>query len=471
MKQKLVRKLKMKNDKNKELKSLYIPESKRVTGLHTRCNRCGTEVKDFCGETNQPLNRCPFPEYHRFKAIAHTPDTRNKRRSEILNTRDYGEAVKQTIDFLDEVKNDKTNIPIPVLQGKTAIASPIESKPQNMTSLMARYVGFLKGDSEVVPAFMNKTRSKSHISDVERVFVLFSKSLDYNKIDYKTIDIRTIDTIHVGYFHKLLVEKMKIIRTFNKGLSIFSSFYKYLNEHEKLKISDPFKPVPRIQTTSKVESIKMEDYFKLLEIVQKPELGRAKKGKGVINLYKPWVKDAIELGMATGRRNEEIVELKWNNIHWYNIEKKEGYILTEDIKVNRIMKLEGDNRRFIPIPITADLYNILLRIGLKRYNGQDHYILAPEEETMARVTIKRFMSEAFTHYFRQLKTGTKVTFKSLRKAYISLLSAKIGMENTRLITRHSDTNVMKNHYVDKNIIAMAASAGSILTAKIDLSKS
>jgi hypothetical protein len=91
----------------------------------------------------------------------------------------------------------------------------------------------------------------------------------------------------------------------------------------------------------------------------------------------------------------------------------------------------------------------------EKYKGSDKYILAPEE-IMKRETINKFMTHAFPHYFKQLDTGRNLSYKSLRKTYISRLSAFMGIDNARLITKHSGTQVMEEHYIDKKVIVHTA---------------
>ncbi len=71
-------------------------------------------------------------------------------------------------------------------------------------------------------------------------------------------------------------------------------------------------------------------------------------------------------------------------------------------------------------------------------------------------TISSFISHSFTHYYKQLETERELSYKCLRKTYISSLSAALGIENARLITKHSGTQVMEEHYVDKKVIALTA---------------
>lgn len=208
-------------------------------------------------------------------------------------------------------------------------------------------------------------------------------------------------------------------------------------------------------TTTNIETITEEEYKRLLEIIQKPELGKSELQTGEVkNLLKPWMSDAVELGLDTGRRLGEVVQMKFNGIA-VDDNGKPMYIKVEDFKVNRQKGNARENTKYIYVPITKSLQELLLRIGYEKYKGSDKYILAPEEK-MERETISSFVSHSFTHYYKQLETGRDLSYKCLRKTYISSLSASLGIDNARLITKHSGTQVMEEHYVDKKVIALTA---------------
>jgi hypothetical protein len=60
-----------------------------------------------------------------------------------------------------------------------------------------------------------------------------------------------------------------------------------------------------------------------------------------------------------------------------------------------------------------------------------------------------------THYYKQLNTGRNLTFKCLRKTYITRLALSLGL-NARIITRHSGEDVIIKHYLDEKVITKVA---------------
>lgn len=450
-------------------KPLHIPPNKKFKGLKILCYGCGTLVNGVCKKTGKPLASCQFADKHRYKIIVHVPGTKNERRVKVLETRNYDEALKQAIDFQREVKEHtkgterESEKKIEEYSANAEVEPKQEremkrdqtSKSYGLFDLMARYVGYLSGDPEVVPEFRKKVRSRGHIGDVERTFKQFAAALKNSNYDVRSIRVDEIDDREIGKFHEYMLKELKFRNSsYNKALTILTSFYNYLN-NEGYRIRNPFLGIPRKSIANKIEIIPRDEYDKLLEIVQKPELGIATLSTGEEkNLYKPWVKDAIELGLQTGRRNEEIARMNWKEL--YEDEKGNPlYIKVPDFKVNRQRGSGEENLKYIYVPVTEDLKELLERLGYEKYKGSEKYILAPEEE-MERDTIRKLMSRSFTHYYKQLGTGRNLKFKCLRKTYITQLTNFMGMDNARLITKHSGTEVMQQHYIDQKAISKTA---------------
>lgn len=442
-------------------KPLHIPASKKFTGLKVHCAKCGTLVDEECKMTGKSIKQCPHPEKHKFKVIVSVPGSENARKTKTLETRDYNEAVEQAIAFQKEIKGNKETEPHHAPKEFRAASATQENREQGtlLINLMAHYVGYLHGDPEIVPEFKRKERGKEHVKDVERIFKYFLFSLKKNGYDVTTLSADGIDDRMLGKFHAYLLDDLQYgNRSYNKAMSLMTSFYTYL-ESEGYRLRNPFGAIARKPVKTEIETIEPEEYERLLEIVGKPELGMHTFSNGITkNLYKPWVKDAIELGLATGRRREEIVKMKWNNI----IKDKNGnpiYIKIPDFKVNRQRGTTEEYLKYIHVPITAELRDILIRLGEDEHEGEDAYILAPEE-TMERDTMRRFVTRSFSHYYDKLDTGKHLTFGCLRKTYITHLREYLG-DNTRLVTGHSSDQVMDKHYIDPTHIVKTAQGFSV----------
>lgn len=435
---------------------LYIPPNKRVKGLVVYCYLCKTNITSgICKTTGKSIKQCSNGDKHVFKVYVSVPGTKNERRTKKLETRDINEAMKQAIDFEKEVKENIYQRGASIGINERKIEKSVKQKiPDNILNAMARYIGFLYNDSEIVPAFKKEIRSKKHVEDVERNFKYFVVSLRENGYDLNKLSLDEVNDQVIGKFDNYILNELMLSNSsYNRAMTELASLYNYYI-NEGLITKNPFKSIPRKHVNPNIETITEDEYMSLLEIIQKPELGKSKLSNGVIkNMYKPWMKDAVEFGLLTGRRNEEIVQMKWNNI-----EDEKGDMLdirAIDFKVSRQKGLEGNNLKPIYVPITDELKDLLFRMGYEKYKGSDKYILAPEE-TMKRETVNKFMSHAFPHYYKQLLTGRDLSFKCLRKTYISNLSGFLGIDNARLITKHSGTQVMEEHYVDKKVIVHTA---------------
>jgi hypothetical protein len=90
-------------------------------------------------------------------------------------------------------------------------------------------------------------------------------------------------------------------------------------------------------------------------------------------------------------------------------------------------------------------------------NGDD-YLLAPDINISRKRVMADALSRGFSHYYQQLNTGKKLTFKCLRKTYITRLEIYIGRGNTKAVTGHSadKVNVIEQNYIDKKEVAKAA---------------
>jgi hypothetical protein len=101
--------------------------------------------------------------------------------------------------------------------------------------------------------------------------------------------------------------------------------------------------------------------------------------------------------------------------------------------------------------------SLLNELGYEKYKDTDKFILAPEIKNERNRVMADCLSRGFTHYYDQLNTGRKLTFKSLRKTYITNLQIYFsGNGDTKSITGHSDNQVIERNYIDKKEIAKAA---------------
>lgn len=393
----------------------------------------------------KPLSKCKHKGKKVYKAYLPDPKRKGKRITRALEAETREEAIIELINIKKSL--DAQENAIPIIEKKV-----IEKRNNyNLKQQMSRYVGFISGDPEIAPSFIHP-KSKGHIRDVKRTFkqitALFGKSVE-------TMSAKELTTMQAGQFRDYLLKNLQLQgRSFNKAKTIFSSFYKYLSDFEKIDVKNPFSIVPQEPTNTNFEIPTNQELQLILEALEKPELGICRVGKKDPQnkiLFRPWLRDGTELLVETGRRSEEVVKMRWNNYH----ESAEGsYVQIPDYKVNRIKHLEGDKEKFVFVPVTASLKELLLRLGLEEFRGQDRYILAPNDP-MDRDILNRFFTRAFTHYRKQAGVERDISLKSCRKFYITELVKHAGISTAQLITGHSSTNIMKAAYIYQKKIALS----------------
>ncbi len=438
----------------KDIKPLYIPATKKWKGLTVYCYKCRTNVSETCKENDKPLNKCLFGDKHAFKVYIHVPGTENNRKTKTLGTRDVNEAIKEAMEFEKEVKNSNLDITEKNTKKVSGVVKKENSKPQLLIHALARYVGFL--NNEGVPAHRVKVRSRDHIKDVERAFTNLVQCLTNSGHNIGTFNVNEINDNVAGEVFEYLRNRKFANRTYNKYLSHYTSFMSWYAKEYDGNIRNWFEGIQREKLNTNPESITFEEFERLLAHIT-PENGIREYDKGVKHLrnyYRPWLAQGFRLALETGRRREEVINLKFSDI-----EEKNGIpvlIKAEDKKVNRIQnRTKEESKKYIYIPVTNSLNELLNELGYKQNKNMDKYILAPEVEISRNREMSDVLSRGFSHYYKQLNTGRELTFKCLRKTYITNLSLFMG-GNTKAITGHSDDAVIERHYLDKQIIAQAA---------------
>ncbi|MBK5286515.1 MAG: hypothetical protein JJE25_14040, partial [Bacteroidia bacterium] len=361
------------------------------------CYRCKTNVSEICKETGKPLPRCLFGEKHAFKVYVHVPGTENERRTKKLETRDVSEAIKQAMDFEKEVKSGNYKTEIRTENRKENNPQQGNTVPHLLVNAIARYVGALH--NEGVPEHLQKERSKEYVEDIERKLKLLAHSLKQKGYDLTSFRVDQINDATVGHVYSHLKNEKKFsARTFNKHFSYYTSFLKWFSE-EYYPVRSWFTRVEKMKPVSNPRAISKEEFEALIEKIT-PENGIENYSKGVKetrNFYRPYLKNAFRFALLTGRRREELINMKFNGI----TEDKDGsgYIKVEDFKVNHIQKRkQEEEKKYIYVPLTNSLHQLLAEMGYEEMKGTDNFILAPEVKSKRGKPMMDLLSRAFTHY-------------------------------------------------------------------------
>jgi len=410
-------------------------------------------VYDVCKTTGQPISKCPHPEKHVFKAIAHVKGTKNQRRTWVIDTRDRKIAERKALEFREEASKKSFKSPkekITEYDKREDVQN--QDQPILLIHTFSRFLAWLQ--NEQVPFHLQRERSPEHIKDYERAFILCTQCLKENGEDMETFTIQEINDHTVGKIYATLENRGFSGRTINKYIGFMKTLCSWYNNEFNVQLKNYFKKGPkRNETPPERESISDNEFEDMLELVTL-ENGRIEYPNGIKpkrNLFRPWLKNAFKIGHETGGRREEIITLRWSDI-----KERNGipYIKVEDFKSNRIKnRIKPEEKRYKILPITSSLKKLLDEFDYEKNKGKDEYILEPQLKTRRNRVMADSMSRAFSHYYSLLGTGKKLTLKSLRKSFITAIEMQMGSELARIITGHSSARMIPEHYRDDRMIA------------------
>lgn len=399
------------------------------------------QIEAECKLTKRKFSNCKNFQFHKYKSRIHVPGTVSGTVSRVLEAETYKEAVVKAIEFDSEFK------------GTVNSSEEFEAniKRYYLIESQKQYIYYLENID--VPEHKKVERSQKYIDEIFTCLKLFNESLRSKKINPKFFLLDKITDIHVGYYHKYLLEfKGYQNKTYNNKMTAVKGFFKWAIKKYKINVVNPFDDVKKRSTVVNKDTITKNEFVDLLEIIS-PEKGFVQVGKTRKNRYKPYLKDGIELALHTGGRREEIVELKWNMIKV--IDNEPSYIVVPNLKVLR-QKGEGFNDNVAPkiIPITQSLKKLILRLGYNENLGSHDYILVPDRSKTSTNTIMNNLSKGFSHFYKQLKTDRNLQFKNLRKTYLTHLASVLGGE-TKSLSSHSSDEVLQKHYINEKIVSKA----------------
>jgi len=439
-----------------KVKPLIIDKRDKVKGLFVYCQKCQRLIDNrVCGVSKKRLSTCKSTEQHMFKAIVLVPGTGGaKRKTRTFKTRDIRMAIQLKLEFEQELENND-------FQSATIYQDDVEMKPELLIECMAMYLGYLH--NEGVESHMVKVRTEKHLNEVEYYFKLFCLSLKESKIDHTLIKVKKINDKTVAIFHNYLVYKMKYAnKTYNKAIALHRQFINWLITKRDYQMTNAFNNVIRKKVIVNKTIITYDEFNALLKVI-KPENGYQvfSSGKGK-DRYKNWLKNALRLALFTGLRREEFMSLRFSNIS-YDEDDKPQFIVVENFKVNRINGDDGETGQKKYVPITSDLLEVLNSLEIEKYKGSDNYLLGNQEKSL-RATLIDYISKAFHHFWKQTGIEKPVQLKSLRKTYLTALVIQYG-DKAPIISNHSGIEVLKNHYVNDEQLALASKDFSVFKKK------
>jgi len=418
--------------------NLKLPKKQRPKGLFLFCNKCDKQYSHD-GKVNC---KCGSLVY---KAKVHVSGTKDKVRPKVLVATDLKSALVEFIDYKEQLKQNNFQ---KVEMKKSVFV------PTRLIDCFAYYIGYLNNVD--VPKHKQKKREQKHINEVDRTFGQYEAALTANGIDCSILGFTEVNDLMVGFFHDHLLETLKLEnKTYNNKIALLSAFTTHVIKQFGFDYQNPFLGVPDRVVNVKNESVRENEFERLLEIVT-PENGvqmkviKTLKNPKKVNWYRPWLKQAFKFGLFTGGRSEDIVLPVWSDI-MLTPEGAFDTIKVVDHKIDSANShLTSEKDRFYKyFAITKELGELLKEMGYDLYKGTNKYIIAPEEN-VSRSFVAKVISESFSHYYKQLNTGKQVSFKHLRKAYHTAALQEYGEASTAL-TGHANVNMTQKRYHDKKV--------------------
>ncbi len=116
--------------------------------------------------------------------------------------------------------------------------------------------------------------------------------------------------------------------------------------------------------------------------------------------------------------------------------------------------MEETEKKQVIVPVNPKLSELLKKSEHELHKGTDRFIIAPEIIKNRVTNMKNSISRGFHHFYKQVEPEGNLTFKSLRKTYLTGLQLYMG--NSATVLTHSNQDVVDKHYVDKQKIAEKA---------------
>jgi integrase len=396
----------------------------------------------------------------------YVPNSGSKYLVKSFVTKDYFEFKELAKDFIDSFqgvefqeiespnlkKEGNDSIQLSNENYKASIAKNVEPiLDLSFKSLFIRYVDFLNGVN--VPSHKHKPKDIKTIKGYITSIKLFKTALKVSEIEVGSMLITEIGDVEVGYFHDYLTKTMKddgspkfSPRTYNNKVADNRAFFNFIKDKLGVNITNPFDDVRKKFIKRKNFTIELTEFDQLLKVVTKNngeyEINdRNKTYKR--NHYRKWLKDAYQLALYTGERRDGIVLMKWSFI-----DMEERIITLPNYKVNRIQDIDKDRL----IPITLDLFELLNNMGYKRLKGSEEYVICPQHEN--RTTIREWISKSFSHYWLLNKFNPEISFRHLRKTYVTLIYSQFG-DKTKAVTDQNVDTILEYYLNKKTIVSQA----------------
>lgn len=412
---------------------LKVPAKYNRCGIKVKCLKCKYQVSAKCGSTGKAISSCDHKHQHRYNLIVCVPNNPGARRTRILQTTNFNDALVELAKFKEELKQQGYH--------KQKI-----SKAENETTLnyfMTAYLDAVSGLN--TPVILIRQRSKQHIGDSLRAFKRFRTSLKNAGYHFDGMNPEHIKDQEVSVYHEYLLNDLKLgERSYNKHMGILKTLFNWIKRVKDYDVPNTFNHVELSTVKTQVSIINKIEFEKILDAITVENSRHGPSGK---YYYRDWLKPVYRLALETGLRREELLTLKWSDIV-----PVDGVTLVcriPNLKVNRIMKGRTSLEQMKYIPVTKSLLTLLKVLGYDEYKESDHRIIDRPDQSLEQA--KGLLSRAFSH-FNTFTDNRPMKFAVLRKTYITKLTIAAG-PNAKLFTGSSSDEVLKNHYISSAVVA------------------
>jgi len=395
-------------------------------------------LKIFCKKCRQNNTGCKHYEDQYYRLMVHVPGSKGNTKSKILKSRNYDDALIESINFKKSLSSNQYE--------------DVESVEMTLLNGFIIYNRYINGEHDI-KQYQKPLNTPEYIKEQVRAIKEFIKKVqEFRKRSSNEILITDINKEDISKYYGYCENKFQP-KTFNKRITELKRFFQYFIDCEDVEMKNPFNNVVKKRLVKKEPKvIPMDDFSRIIDSIEITDPLK-KVGKEIKNMYRPYLRNGFLLLLYTGGRFEDVVNMKWSDI------KKEGdteYFFVKNHKVNRLKKLKGltkeDNeeisyKRFTIFP---EFMNLLIELGYEENKDEDSYVLNPNSN-IKRKTLSNQLSKSFSHYRDNAGISKDISLKNLRKTHITKLY-EIVKEDTRLVTDHTTDKVLREHYVDKQTL-------------------
>jgi len=395
-------------------------------------------LKIFCKKCRQNNTGCKHYEDQYYRLMVHVPGSKGNTKSKILKSRNYDDALIESINFKKSLSSNQYE--------------DFESVEMTLLNGFIIYNRYINGEHDI-KQYQKPLNTPEYIKEQVRAIKEFIKKIqEFRKRSSNEILITDINKEDISKYYGYCENKFQP-KTFNKRITELKRFFQYFIDCEDVEMKNPFNNVVKKRLVKKEPKvIPMDDFSRIIDSIEITDPLK-KVGKEIKNMYRPYLRNGFLLLLYTGGRFEDVVNMKWSDI------KKEGdteYFFVKNHKVNRLKKLKGltkeDNeeisyKRFTIFP---EFMNLLIELGYEENKDEDSYVLNPNSN-IKRKTLSNQLSKSFSHYRDNAGISKDISLKNLRKTHITKLY-EIVKEDTRLVTDHTTDKVLREHYVDKQTL-------------------